>query len=132
MVVTLTFKKYLTVISCYYDFVLILHPKLSLQVPPKITPFDFGDEPANVEDSVSIMCLISTGDLPIDIEWLFNDYGISSYSGINVVKGGKRNSMLSIDSVQARHAGKYSCRAKNHAAAVNYTTDLIVNGIWTN
>lgn len=55
------------------------------QVPPKITPFDFGDEPANVEDSVSIMCLISNGDLPIDIEWLFNDYGISSYSGINVV-----------------------------------------------
>jgi len=40
--------------------------------------------------------------------------------------------MLSIDSVQARHAGKYSCRAKNHAAAVNYTTELIVNGtlIW--
>lgn len=78
---------------------------------------------------MSITCLISNGDLPIDIEWLFNDYGISSYSGINVMRGGKRNSMLSIDSVQARHAGKYSCRAKNHAAAVNFTTELIVNGI---
>lgn len=78
---------------------------------------------------MSIMCLISNGDLPIDIEWLFNDYGISSYSGINVMRGGKRNSMLSIDSVQARHAGKYSCRAKNHAAAVNFTAELIVNGI---
>lgn len=76
------------------------------------------------------MCQISTGDSPIDIEWLFNDYGISSYSGINVIKGGKRNSVLSIDSVQARHAGRYSCRARNHAAAVNYTTELIVNGIW--
>jgi len=83
-----------------------------------------------VEDSVSVMCLISNGDLPIDIEWFFNDYGISSYSGINVVKGGKRNSMLSIDSVQARHAGKYSCRAKNHAAAVNSVsvTCLISSG----
>ncbi|KRF98087.1 uncharacterized protein Dwil_GK22019, isoform AX [Drosophila willistoni] len=101
--------------------------EVQVMVPPKITPFDFGDEPANVEDSVSVTCLISNGDLPIDIEWLFNDYGISSYSGINVVKGGKRNSMLSIDSVQARHAGKYSCRAKNHAAAVIYTTELIVN-----
>lgn len=98
------------------------------QAPPKITPFTFGEEPANVEDSVSVTCLISSGDLPIDIEWLFNDYGISSYSGINVVKGGKRNSMLSIDNVQARHAGKYSCKAKNHAAAENYTTELIVNG----
>ncbi|XP_026835365.1 Down syndrome cell adhesion molecule-like protein Dscam2 isoform X10 [Drosophila erecta] len=101
--------------------------EVQVMVPPKITPFDFGDEPTNVEDSVSVTCLISSGDLPIDIEWFFNDYGISSYSGINVVKGGKRNSMLSIDSVQARHAGKYSCRAKNHAAAVNYTTELIVN-----
>lgn len=36
--------------------------------------------------------------------------------------------MLSIDNVQARHAGLYSCKAKNHAAAVNYTTELIVNG----
>lgn len=45
-----------------------------------------------------------------------------------MVKGGKRNSMLSIDNVQARHAGLYSCKAKNHAAAVNYTTELIVNG----
>jgi len=81
-----------------------------------------------VEDSLSVTCLITTGDLPIDIEWFFNDYGISSYSGISVMKGGKRNSVLSIDSVQARHAGNYSCRAKNHAAAVNYTTVLIVNG----
>nr|NP_001036523.1 down syndrome cell adhesion molecule 1, isoform J [Drosophila melanogaster]ABI31074.1 down syndrome cell adhesion molecule 1, isoform J [Drosophila melanogaster] len=101
--------------------------EVQVMVPPKITPFDFGDEPTNFEDSVSVTCLISSGDLPIDIEWFFNEYGISSYSGISVVKGGKRNSVLSIDSVQARHAGNYSCRAKNHAAAVNYTTSLIVN-----
>ncbi|XP_043064013.1 Down syndrome cell adhesion molecule-like protein Dscam2 isoform X17 [Drosophila ficusphila] len=101
--------------------------EVQVMAPPKITPFSFGEEPANVEDSVSVTCLISTGDLPIDIEWFFNDYGISSYSGISVMKGGKRNSVLSIDSVQARHAGNYSCRAKNHAAAVNYTTILVVN-----
>ncbi|XP_039227479.1 Down syndrome cell adhesion molecule-like protein Dscam2 isoform X16 [Drosophila yakuba] len=101
--------------------------EVQVMVPPKITPFHFGDEPTNFEDSVSVTCLISSGDLPIDIEWFFNEYGISHYSGISVVKGGKRNSVLSIDSVQARHAGNYSCRAKNHAAAVNYTTSLIVN-----
>nr|NP_001036479.1 down syndrome cell adhesion molecule 1, isoform AL [Drosophila melanogaster]ABI31030.1 down syndrome cell adhesion molecule 1, isoform AL [Drosophila melanogaster] len=101
--------------------------EVQVMVPPKITPFDFGDEPTNVEDSVSVTCLISSGDLPIDIEWFFNDYGISSYSGVTVVKGGKRSSVLGIDNVQARHAGKYSCRAKNRAAAVNYTFDLVVN-----
>lgn len=73
-------------------------------------------------------CLISSGDLPIDIEWLFNHYGISSYSGIMVMKGGKRNSVLSIDNVHASHVGNYTCRARNQAAAVNYTTELIVNG----
>ncbi|XP_039227476.1 Down syndrome cell adhesion molecule-like protein Dscam2 isoform X12 [Drosophila yakuba] len=101
--------------------------EVQVMVPPKITPFDFGDEPTNVEDSVSVTCLISSGDLPIDIEWFFNEYGISSYSGVTVVKGGKRSSVLGIDNVQARHAGRYSCRAKNHAAAVNYTSDLVVN-----
>lgn len=73
-------------------------------------------------------CLISSGDQPIDIEWLFNDYGISTYSGITVVKGGKRTSILTIDNVHARHAGNYTCKAKNYAAAVNYTAELIVNG----
>ncbi|XP_017467250.1 PREDICTED: Down syndrome cell adhesion molecule-like protein Dscam2 isoform X35 [Rhagoletis zephyria] len=101
--------------------------EVQVMVPPKVTPFDFGEGPANVEDSVSITCLISSGDLPIDIEWLFNDYAISSYSGITVVKGGKRTSMLTIDNVHARHAGRYTCKAKNYAAAVNYTAELVVN-----
>uniref|UniRef100_A0A1A9V521 Ig-like domain-containing protein n=1 Tax=Glossina austeni TaxID=7395 RepID=A0A1A9V521_GLOAU len=101
--------------------------ELIVNVPPKITPFEFGDELANVEDSVSVTCLISSGDLPIDIEWLFNDYGLSSYSGVTVVKGGKRTSMLTIDNVHARHVGNYTCKARNYAAAVNYTAELIVN-----
>lgn len=99
------------------------------KVPPKISPFDFGDEPANFEETVSVTCIISLGDQPIDIEWLFNDYGISSYSGITVIKGGKRTSLLTIDNVKAHHAGNYTCKARNHAAAVNYTAQLVVNGI---
>ena len=45
-------------------------------MPSNITPFDFGLEPTNFEDSVSVTYLISSGDLPIAIEWLFNNYGI--------------------------------------------------------
>lgn len=108
-------------------FLNYLNPK---KVPPKITPFDFGGDPANVEDSVSVTCLISSGDLPIDIEWLFNDYAISSYSGVSVMKSGKRTNILTIDNLHARHAGKYTCKAKNHAAGVNYTAELVVNGIF--
>lgn len=96
---------------------------------PKIAPFDFGGEPANFEDSSSITCLVLIGDLPIDIEWLFNDYPINSYSGIVIVKGGKKASVLTIESVNGRHAGNYTCLAKNSAGAVSYSANLIVNGL---
>ena len=37
--------------------------------------------------------------------------------------------MLTIDNVKAYHAGLYTCKAKNYASAVNFTAELIVNGI---
>lgn len=98
------------------------------QVPPKIAHFDFGTDPINFEDSVSATCLISSGDFPIDIEWLFNGYPINAFSGASVYRNGKRNSMLTIDSANAQHAGNYSCVAKNNAASVTYSAELVVNG----
>lgn len=44
------------------------------------------------------------------------------------MKGGKRNSMLSIDSAGAQHAGNYTCAAKNHASNATFSADLVVNG----
>ena len=96
---------------------------------PKIAHFDFGEQPANFEDSVSLNCLVSSGDLPLDIEWLFNDYPLNSYSGITATKMGKRLSVLMIDSVNARHAGNYSCNARNQWAFSSYHAQLVVNGI---
>lgn len=83
----------------------------------------------NFEDSASVTCLILSGDLPVDIDWVFNDYPINSYSGITVVKGGKKASMLTIESVNGRHAGNYTCRARNTAGAVAYSAILEVNGL---
>ena len=48
---------------------------------------------------------------------------------MSVMRGGKRTSLLTIDSVMARHAGNYTCKAKNLAASVTYSTQLIVNGL---
>lgn len=96
---------------------------------PKIAPFDFGGEPVNFEDSSSITCLVLIGDVPVDIEWLFNDYPINSYSGITIVKGGKKASILTIESVNGRHAGNYSCRARNTAGSVSHSALLEVNGL---
>ncbi|XP_037715224.1 Down syndrome cell adhesion molecule-like protein Dscam2 isoform X13 [Drosophila subpulchrella] len=101
--------------------------EVQVMAPPKLAPFDFGESPANFEDSVSVNCLVSSGDLPIDIEWLFNGEPINYASGIAVLRGGKRTSVLTIDSVHAGHAGNYSCKAKNKAASSEYSAALIVN-----
>ncbi|KRF98062.1 uncharacterized protein Dwil_GK22019, isoform Y [Drosophila willistoni] len=101
--------------------------EVQVMAPPKLAPFDFGEAPANFEDSVSVNCLVSSGDLPIDIEWLFNGEPINFASGIAVLRGGKRTSVLTIDSVHAGHAGNYSCKAKNKASSSQYSAALIVN-----
>ncbi|XP_043867012.1 Down syndrome cell adhesion molecule-like protein Dscam2 isoform X42 [Drosophila mojavensis] len=101
--------------------------EVQVMAPPKLAPFDFGEVPANFEDSVSVNCLVQSGDLPIDIEWLFNGQPINFASGIAVVRGGKRTSVLTIDSVHAGHAGNYSCKAKNKAASSEFSAALIVN-----
>lgn len=98
-------------------------------VPPKIAPFDFGDHAVNFEESVSVNCLIYLGDLPMDITWLFNGNPINAYTGVSIVKGGKKASILTIDSVHGGHAGNYTCKARNDADAAEYTAELIVNGI---
>lgn len=43
---------------------------------------------------------------------------------------GKRLSVLMIDSVNARHAGNYTCKARNLWASASYTAELVVNGIY--
>ncbi|XP_039227484.1 Down syndrome cell adhesion molecule-like protein Dscam2 isoform X20 [Drosophila yakuba] len=101
--------------------------EVQVMAPPKLAPFDFGDSPASFEDSVSVSCLVSSGDLPIDIEWLFNGESINYSTGIAVLRGGKRTSVLTIDSVHAGHAGNYSCKAKNKAASIEFSAALIVN-----
>ncbi|XP_055856729.1 cell adhesion molecule Dscam2 isoform X24 [Episyrphus balteatus] len=101
--------------------------EVQVMVPPKIAPFDFGDHAVNFEESVSVNCLIYLGDLPMDIVWLFNGQPINAYTGVSIVKGGRKASILTIDSVHGGHAGNYTCKAKNDADSANFTAELIVN-----
>ncbi|XP_017132723.1 Down syndrome cell adhesion molecule-like protein Dscam2 isoform X11 [Drosophila elegans] len=101
--------------------------EVQVMVPPHISPFEFGDEPANFGDSVTVQCTISKGDQPVDITWLFNDYAINEYHGVTSSKIGKKVNVLTIDSVNGNNAGNYTCRARNKAQMVEYTAALIVN-----
>lgn len=120
---------YLKLFLFFFDLNLN-YPSLSVlfKVPPKITPFDFGDEPANFGDSVTVQCTISKGDLPVDINWLFNGYALNDYLGATTSKIGKKVSVLTIDSVNGHNAGNYTCIAKNKAQTTEYTAELVVNG----
>ena len=100
-----------------------------ITVAPQILPFTIATEPANSGESISVVCAISKGDLPIEINWAHNDKPIShDHPDINIVATTKKNSILSIESVAARHAGSYTCLASNKAGATSYSSVLAVNG----
>lgn len=73
---------------------------------------------------------MTSGDFPIDITWLHDGHAInpSGRAAISTSKLGKRLSVLNIDSVEAGHAGRFSCVASNLAGAVEWASVLIVNG----
>ena len=53
---------------------------------------------------------------------------LSTNDGIMEQRTNNRISMLSVESVKARHRGNYSCLAKNRGGTVQYTAQLTVNG----
>lgn len=95
---------------------------------PKISHFEFGDEPSNFGDSASVQCLITSGDFPVEFKWLFNGKPLMAFDSISTTKLGKRSSVLTIESVNGKHAGNYTCQVSNRADTVNLTATLIVNG----
>nr|XP_050870167.1 cell adhesion molecule Dscam2-like isoform X46 [Vespula vulgaris] len=103
--------------------------EVQVMVAPQIIPFDFGDESANWGELVSVTCSITKGDQPLDISWAFNGTPIDISRGSDVVIGStnKKNSVLTIESVAARHAGEYTCSASNRAGAASHTALLTVN-----
>ncbi|KAG5667731.1 hypothetical protein PVAND_015702 [Polypedilum vanderplanki] len=107
---------------------------LSINVIPQIVPFSFGEDEFNLDDSVSTICSITKGDLPLKIWWTFkpddsNEYerNLTTGDGIMITRPNAKNSFLSIESVKSRHRGSYSCFCENKAAAVNFTTHLSIN-----
>lgn len=99
-----------------------------IPVLPQIIPFDFGDLPVHVGQSVQVQCFVSEGDLPLSIQWLFNDKRIEAFREVSVTTVGKRSSILSIDSVSYDLAGNYTCKTKNEAGETLFSAELQVNG----
>lgn len=101
-------------------------------VPPLISPFSFGDEPSNFGDSTGVQCMITKGDIPMNIKWMLNSILLNNSldDGISIVKLSQKTSVLNIASVNEKHRGLYKCIAENKAAEVYYSAQLHVNGIY--
>lgn len=99
-------------------------------VAPKIAPFDFGDQSLNVGETASVQCLILGGDLPMVVQWLLNHNALDTMPGVSLSKIGKRVNVLTIESISYKHAGNYTCQAKNVAGSSAISAQLIVNGLF--
>lgn len=95
---------------------------------PQLQPFTFGRGPLNTGTVVMLPCTLAAGDRPVILQWLFDGQEIPSYLGLKVTELGDASSILSIGSINAKHAGRYTCIAKNEAGMDMHSSVLVVNG----
>ena len=96
--------------------------------PPSIVPFTFGRPVIDSGDFAQLICVVSSGDMPISITWSLKGQELNSGPDITTTMLGQRTSMLTIASVSYLHIGEYTCRATNPAGSVTHSTMLSVNG----
>ncbi|XP_067138856.1 cell adhesion molecule Dscam1-like [Centruroides vittatus] len=73
-------------------------------------------------------CNVLTGDPPITIRWLKDEFPLNRES-LNVEESSLRDfgSSLVFNSVGRSHNGNYTCVASNEAGTTNYTAAMVVN-----
>ncbi|XP_025202785.1 Down syndrome cell adhesion molecule-like protein Dscam2 isoform X36 [Melanaphis sacchari] len=101
--------------------------EVQVMVPPKMTPFTFGDDIPEAGETISIQCTVSSGDIPIEFAWTFNGKSTSDLANVFVSKIGRRVSSLTVESLTEKNVGNYSCLAKNMAGETGHTASLYVN-----
>lgn len=53
---------------------------------------------------------------------------LTSNDGVIITRTSKKVSMMTIEAVQARHGGNYTCVAKNKAGIAQHSAYLAING----
>lgn len=91
--------------------------------------FMFGDDPMNFGDMAGVQCMVTKGDLPLNIHWTLNSAPIiNGEEGFTLMRMNPRTSSLNINALEAKHRGLYKCIANNKAGYAEYSAELHVNG----
>lgn len=113
------------VFPCYATY-LHLHPR-TFAVAPEISPFSFPVTAGQAGAFAQVICVVVTGDTPLDISWLYN--GASDLPlGTMIQPLGDRTSILTISSVSWFHSGDYECLVQNGAGKASFVGELAVQG----
>uniref|UniRef100_A0A8B9JCL0 Down syndrome cell adhesion molecule b n=1 Tax=Astyanax mexicanus TaxID=7994 RepID=A0A8B9JCL0_ASTMX len=95
----------------------------SFSVPPLIQHSD--SQSASIGQRVFIPCVVTSGDLPMFITWHKDGKPINDSLGVTIDKIDFTSS-LRISNLSEIHNGSYTCIARNEAATVEHSIQLIV------
>lgn len=125
-----------------------------ITVPPRITPFNFGDD---IQEGMRVqtMCTSTQGDQPFNITWYrdgkplrigeqidpissSSSSSFATFNSINRQQFDERtieintiqalSSILTIHNITSQHNGNYTCQISNTAGSVDFTAVLSVSG----
>lgn len=116
--------------ACSPPYGLVFYGEVLFAVRPRIVPFEF-ESPIFAGQAAQVTCLVSQGDLPMDISWSFQASHLSSQNGISTTKIGFKASLLLVDPANWGHSGNYTCSVRNPVGIVNYTATLEIHGIYS-
>lgn len=85
-----------------------------------------------MQESVSAMCSVNKGDLPIKIWWSLktsnDERNLSTSDSVVIAQTGNKLSVINIESVEAQHRGNYTCYARNRAGITQHSAYLSIYG----
>ncbi|RWS27846.1 Down syndrome cell adhesion molecule-like protein Dscam2, partial [Leptotrombidium deliense] len=99
---------------------------INVKIKPVIEDFFF---PKSLREGqrASALCTVSSGDLPILIQWFKDNIPLSNHKGILVNVVADYSSTLLFESLTLDHKGNYTCIATNDAGTVSHTASMIIH-----
>ncbi|CAG2162952.1 unnamed protein product, partial [Oppiella nova] len=97
-----------------------------VHIKPVIEAFAFPTSLREGQRS-SILCTVSSGDMPITLQWFKDNVPISQHKGVRVNEVVDYSSTLLFESLTLDHKGNYTCIATNTAGTVSHTTSMVIH-----